>query len=389
MAELSGNVLILQIGRPSAITNVILAGLIRKSLNYDCIGEIYGCIGGIQSLMNEQFVDLAGQQQKNVANLVGTPGAALKSIPCEGVEAPKVAEIFHRHNVRYLFIIGEDSDSSRCAQWNDAAKAIDHEMCVMLIPTSVTNGMQLTDHCLGYGSMAKHLAVTAKSVVANLQSTQTNGAITILELGECENAWLIGSLALARIRKDSQEAPHLTILSRFDEGTFVRNVHQTIRNVGNCVIATGSSITNIKGDPIPSRHGVAEHIRLIAKANFDVQVDVVTLHDWELTSCMTLSGTDVAEAELCVQKTVELAVSGGISGKMMTLLRSDSTKYSSEVSCVDLENVSAKEKEFPESWYSYDEMALDVSFFKYAGPLIVGEVKCAYENGLPSFAKLK
>jgi hypothetical protein len=56
---------------------------------------------------------------------------------------------------------------------------------------------------------------------------------------------------------------------------------------------------------------------------------------------------------------------------------------------VDLETVSAKGKEFPESWYSYDEMTLDVSFFKYAGPLIVGEVKCAYENGLPSFVKLK
>jgi hypothetical protein len=32
---------------------------------------------------------------------------------------------------------------------------------------------------------------------------------------------------------------------------------------------------------------------------------------------------------------------------------------------------------------------LDVSFFKYAMPLIAGEVKCAYESGLPSFARLK
>jgi 6-phosphofructokinase 1 len=389
MIELSGNVLILQMGTPSAVTNVILAALIRGSLNYGCIEEIYGCVGGIQSLLNEQLLDLAGIQQKNVSNLVGTPGAALKSPPCDNFDAPKIAEVLQKHNIRYLFVVGTSSICEQCLNLEAAAKKIEHDMRTMLIPTSAHNNMQLTDHCLGYGSMAKHLATMGKNIVANVQSVQTNGAITILELKGCDNAWLISSLALARLRKDNPEPPHLVILSNFDEGTFVKNVHQTIRNVGNCVVVTGSTLATVKGESIDVRGGVAEHIEMIAKANFDVQVDAIGLSDWELTSCMTLSGTDVAEAELCAQKALELAITVGTSGKMITLLRSDGNKYSSEINCVDFENVSAKGKEFPESWYVYEEMALDVPFFKYAAPLIAGEVNRTYENGLPCFAKLR
>ncbi|MDR1890993.1 MAG: 6-phosphofructokinase [Puniceicoccales bacterium] len=389
MEELQGNVLILQIGRPTVVTNVILAALIKKALNFNCVEEIYGCIGGISKLLNEQFVDLAGQQQKNIANLLGTPGAALKSIHCNNVEVKKIAEVFRKHNIRYLFVIGDESSIDTCKELNEFVRESTYDMRIILIPTSDRNRLQLTDHCLGYGSMAKHLATMAKSIITNVQSTQTSGAITILELKGCDNEWLISSLALARLRKDSHDAPHLAILSNFDEGTFVKNVHQTIRDLGNCVIVLGDKLISPKKESISTQNGAGEYIKLISSANFDVQIDLISLHDWELTACMTLSEIDVIESELCVQKALDLAIAGGISGKMISLLRADGNKYSTEVSCIDFENISDKRKEFPESWYLYENMAFDISFFKYAMPLIAGEVKCAYENGLPSFARLK
>ncbi|MDR1433425.1 MAG: 6-phosphofructokinase [Puniceicoccales bacterium] len=389
MKELSGNVLILQMGRPAAVTNVILAALIRRALNYDCIGEVYGCVGGLQNLLSGQLIDLAGQPQKSIANLIGTPGAALKVLPHDAVEMAKVSEILRKYDIRYLFAIGDSSVVGQCKNLDEAAKRIGYEVRVMLIPTSATNAMQLTDHCLGYGSMAKHLAVMAKSVVADLQSIQPNGAITILELRGCTNEWLISGPTLARLRRDSSEAPHLTILSKFDEGMFVKNTHQTVKDVGNCVIVVGDRLVNVKGENLASQRSAAEHVEFIARANFDVQIDKIALCDWEVTSCMTLSGTDVAEAELCSQKALELAVSVGASGKMVTLLRTDSSKYTSEVSCVDLANVSNNRKEFPDAWYSAETMSLDVPFFKYASPLIIGEVRCYYEGGVPSFSQMK
>jgi 6-phosphofructokinase 1 len=389
MEELRGSILILQIGKPTAVTNVVLAALIKRALNFDCVEEIYGCVGGISKLLNEQFVDLAGQQQKNIANLIGTPGAALKSIHCDNTEVVKIIEVLQKNNIRYLFVIGDESSIGVCKEINRFAQESRYEMRVMFIPTSDHNRLQLTDHCLGYGSMAKHLAVMTKSIITNIQSTQTSGAITILELKGCDDEWLISSLALARLRKDNTDAPHLLILSNFDEGTFVKNVHQTIRNVGNCVIVLGDKLIHSKKENPATQYGIAEYIKFISKANFDVQIDLISLHDWELTACMTLSEIDVIESELCVQKALDLSISGGISGKMITLLRTDGNKYSAEANCVDFENISDRKKEFPESWYIYENMALDVSFFKYAMPLIAGEVKCAYESGLPSFARLK
>jgi 6-phosphofructokinase 1 len=389
MKELVGNVLILQMGRPSAVTNVLLATLVKKALNYDCIEEIYGGRGGLQNLASEQFVDLASQQQKNIASLVGTPGAALRTMPGDGIEMGKVADILKKRNIRYLFVIGDSSTVERCAQLNGVLKGLDHEVRVMLLPTSADNDIQLTDHCLGYGSMVKHLAVTVKSIVTHIQSTQANGAITVLELKNCSDEWLLGATAVARLRKDSTEAPHLIIFSKFDEGTFVKNVHRTIKEVGHCVVVVGSELMNAKGENVALQRSAAEHVKFVADANFDVQVDLLTLEDWNLTSCMTLSGTDVAESELCAQKALELAVTAGISGKMITILRADGNKYSSEVSCVDFENISNRKKEFPESWYVYEDMALDLAFFKYVHPLIMGEVRGPYENGLPTFARLK
>ena len=57
MRELFGNVLILQVGVPYTFTNVILTELTKKSMNYDCIEEVLGCIGGFDNLLDKQFVD--------------------------------------------------------------------------------------------------------------------------------------------------------------------------------------------------------------------------------------------------------------------------------------------------------------------------------------------
>lgn len=389
MSELVGNVLMLQMGKPSAVTNAILAALIKKSLNYGNIEEVYGCFGGLNSILNEQFIDLAAQPQKTISNLICTPGAALKSIDSDHVDAGKIVQICKKHDIVYMFVVGDDTSVEACKLIDLAAKKNGYNMRVILIPTVANNGLQLTDHCLGYGSMAKHMSLLVRNITSSIQSRQGNGAITIIHIDGCSDEWILSSAALARGRKDSNDIPHIVILSRFDEGTFVKNAHQALRNFGNCVVVVGSRLIDISGEPITVKESIVEHVKMIASANFDVQIDTVTLHDWELTSCMTLSSTDVAECELCAQKALELAIGMGVSSKMITLLRADASRYTSEITCVDLDNVSSKKKTLPEDWYVYEEMMLDVPFFKYASPLIIGEVSNTYENGLPVLAKLR
>jgi hypothetical protein len=104
---------------------------------------------------------------------------------------------------------------------------------------------------------------------------------------------------------------------------------------------------------------------------------------------MTIAATDSAETVSCARHAAELSIGNMVSGKMMILLRADSQKYSCEVSCVDIANTIGKKKDFPGGWYSNGEAAVDVSFFKYASPLIVGEVYPAYDAGIQTLAKLR
>ena len=392
MRELVGNVLILQVGVPSAVTNVILAELTKKSLNYDCIEEVLGCIGGFDNLLNEQFVDLASQQQKTIANLVGTPGAILrsvKSIQKTDYEPERMISVCEKNNIRYLFVIGSVRSIEICQKLENAAKDAKYELKLILVPTCDYNSIQLTDHCLGFGSMAKNIAIVTKNVITNIQSQQTDGAVTILEFSDCDDDWILSSSSLARVRKDSSDAPNIVLLSRFDEETFVRNAHALIKDIGSCAVVVGNRLCDANGTQIHAETTAAEHVKMVAESNFDVEVDLVTLSDWKNVPCTVLSQTDVHECELCAQKVLEFSVEMGISGKMMTILRTDAQKYTSEISCVEIGNVSFNKKCLPSEWYSYDEMSLDVPFFKYASPLIAGEVFPQYESGVPVFAKLK
>ena len=375
MRELVGNVLILQVGVPSAVTNVILAELTKKSLNYDCIEEVLGCIGG-----------------KTIANLVGTPGAILrsvKSIQKTDYEPERMISVCEKNNIRYLFVIGSVRSIEICQKLENAAKDAKYELKLILVPTCDYNSIQLTDHCLGFGSMAKNIAIVTKNVITNIQSQQTDGAVTILEFSDCDDDWILSSSSLARLRKDSSDAPNIVLLSRFDEETFVRNVHALIKDIGSCAVVVGNRLCDANGTQIHAETTAAEHVKMVAESNFDVEVDLVTLSDWKNVPSMVLSQTDVHECELCAQKVLEFSVEMGISGKMMTILRTDAQKYTSEISCVEIGNVSFNKKCLPSEWYSYDEMSLDVPFFKYASPLIAGEVFPQYESGVPVFAKLK
>ncbi|MDR0679826.1 MAG: 6-phosphofructokinase [Puniceicoccales bacterium] len=391
MTKLEGNVLLMQMGRPSALMNVGLAALIKSVLNYDAVEDVYGCIGGLEGLITGNFIDLASQQQKNINNLSYTPGAALGSrlVDCSDEDFNGVASTLKEKNIRFMFVLGDEESAKFCLKIEEASTNVGHEMRLILIPFSADNALPLTDHCLGYGSLLKHVSSLFTSVVADVYSMQASGSVTIVELSGCDNMWSLCGATLAKVRPDSNLAPHLMFADLFEEQALVKRVHGCIHTNGNCVILVGRCLKSRSGESVTEGRTPGQYIKFITEANFDVGVDLVVLNDWKRTSCMTISGTDSAETVSCAKRAVELALENEISGKMMILLRSDSQKYSCETSCVDISNTIGKQKDFPSGWYSNEENAVDASFFKYASPLIVGEMYPTYDSGIQVLAKFK
>jgi 6-phosphofructokinase 1 len=100
------------------------------------------------------------------------------------------------------------------------------------------------------------------------------------------------------------------------------------------------------------------------------------------------SQTDNDEAYLAGQAAVEAAIAGE-TDKMITLVRGDGETYTCETGLAPLAEIANGVKKLPESWINEDGVSMNYNFYKYALPLIQGEVKVPFENGVPVLAKLK
>ncbi|MGH9561622.1 MAG: hypothetical protein ACRD3S_09225, partial [Terracidiphilus sp.] len=99
------------------------------------------------------------------------------------------------------------------------------------------------------------------------------------------------------------------------------------------------------------------------------------------------SQTDNDEAYSCGQAAVRAAVAGE-SGRMVILIRGDGDHYTCETGLTNLADVAVGPKPFPPTWLNEDGLSLNFQYTKYALPLIQGEVKVPFENGVPKFVSL-
>src|SRR5471032_141273 len=99
------------------------------------------------------------------------------------------------------------------------------------------------------------------------------------------------------------------------------------------------------------------------------------------------SKTDADEAFLTGQAAVKAAVNGE-SDKMVTLVRGDGDNYTCETGLSALSDIVGNLKKLPPEWVNEDGVSLNFQFFRYATPLIQGEITVPYDNGLPAYARL-
>ncbi len=107
--ELTGNLLVVQSGSSTATFNASLAGVVTEGLNHSCVEDIYGCLNGIQGLLNESFIDLAEESQQTIRSLCYTPGAVLGTSQHKiksQQELDQILTILEAHNIRFFFNIG-------------------------------------------------------------------------------------------------------------------------------------------------------------------------------------------------------------------------------------------------------------------------------------------
>ena len=61
--------------QPPSLTLVSLGSF--RTLNHECIEEVYGGINGVLGILKEEIIDLAEESQQNIRGLRYTPASAL------------------------------------------------------------------------------------------------------------------------------------------------------------------------------------------------------------------------------------------------------------------------------------------------------------------------
>ena len=402
MAELAGNCLIGQSGGPTAVVNASVAGIVSEALNHGCIEEVYGALNGVQGLLSEDLIDLAAESQQTIRGLRYTPGAALGSSRAK-LKKPqdfeRALEVIKAHNIRYYFHIGDADSQETAAKIAELANAQNYDLRVIGVPKTIDNDLPVTDHCPGYGSAAKFIATTVRELAVDAESTSQNDIVTIVEVMGRNTGWLAAAATLAKRRDHPNDPPHLVYVPEvtFDDAKFADDVRRILKREKHCVVVAGEGLVDKDGNYVAVEGGeagaaaqfggVGEHLREIVETQVGAKVRVVRLGVTQRSAAHLASKVDADEAYLAGQAAVKAAMDGE-SEKMVTLVRGDTDQYSCETSLVNFADVVGNTKKLPREWINEDGVSLNFQFYRYATPLIQGEVALPFENGLPTFVRL-
>jgi len=405
MSELIGNCLVAQSGGPTSVINASVAGVVSEALNNECIEEIYGGLNGIHGILKEELIDLAEESQQNIRGLRYTPASSLGTCRFKlrrDEDYSRVLEVFEAHNIRFFFYIGGNDSQDTANKISKFAHERAFEMRTIGIPKTVDNDLVVTDHCPGYGSVVKYICTTIREMSLDHEAMGQHDLVSILEVMGRNAGWIAAGASLAKgARENPDAAPHLIYLPEvpFTTEKYLDDVRRILGRNRHCMVVVGEGLVDPDGNYVSTSSGATDafgHAQLggcgdflqrTIEENLGIKARSAKLGIGQRAAAHCSSQADNDEAFLAGEAAVRAAVSGS-TDKMVTLVRGDSDQYVCETGLTSLEDIANGVKTLPEEWINEDGVSMNYQFFKYASPLIKGEVQVPFENGIPQFVQL-
>ncbi len=404
MKQLFGNAVVGQSGGPTAAINATLAGVIRGAQKSTCIQTLFGMRNGVEGLLKEQLIDLGAyfDSEEKLNLLEHTPAAALGS--CRK-KLPKIGEddafyeslmsIFQKYDIRYFFYIGGNDSMDTVAKLSEYTKAHDYEMVILGVPKTIDNDLVGTDHTPGFGSAAKYIAITTQEIIRDCAVYQVP-AVTIIEIMGRDAGWLTAASAIGRVVNGME--PDLVYLPErtFDMERFFADVRAALAKHPNVVVAVSEGIrfadgryvgegtqTGVK-DAFGHAYlaGTGKALELAIKAEIGCKVRSIELNLPQRCAAHLASAQDLYESVETGKFAVETAEQG-ITRQMITTHRISTNPYLITYEPKAVSEIANKIRYVNDEFINAEGNHLTDECCKYLLPLIQGEVKCKYENGLP------
>lgn len=409
MSELIGACLIGQSGGPSAVINASAYGVIKTAMEQNCITKVLAAQHGIRGVLDDDILDMGKEDPEVLELMMTTPASLIRSCryklkPFEedDTDYRRILEIFKKYNVRYFFYNGGNDSMDTCNKISEYMKTQDYECRIIGVPKTIDNDLDHTDHCPGFGSAAKYIAVSTAEVIEDVHVYDKEAIVVIEAMGRGAG-WLAGAACLAKL---SCQGPAFIYLPEvdFDIEKFFADLEEFHKHHKRIVIVMSEGIHDKNGKLISEYGlntssvvdsfghtqlgGLATTMANMIRERTGAKVRGIELSLLQRCGAHVASKTDRDEAFLVGKVAVEAAVAGE-TGKMVSFVRSMENGYECKTELVPLSEVANVEKCVPRDWINEEGNNVNEKFMEYILPLIQGNTEFPLENGMPKYAHLK
>ncbi|HHY80879.1 MAG TPA: 6-phosphofructokinase [Thermoanaerobacter sp.] len=389
------NLVFAQSGGPTSVINASCYGIIKEALKYGV--KIYGARFGIEGILNDNLVEVTNISENDLDLLRYSPSAAFGSCrhKLKDEDFEKVCSVLDKYEIGYFIYIGGNDSMDTAHRLSEHMKKICKDVKIVGVPKTIDNDLVSTHFCPGYGSAAKYIASSIREMAFDAE-VYAKDIVTIVETMGRNSGFLAASSALAR--DNSINSPHLIYFPEitFDEKEFLDDVKTAFKdNCGKVFIVTSEGLKNKEGNYVYLKEqkadafgniqmgGVGNYMKQLVTENISKRVKVVELSILQRCAAHIASLID-NEAAVMVGKEAVNKLMNGICDVMISIEKAES---GFKAGTVPLSEVANRTKFLPSHWIDSKNRWVTQDAIDYMLPLIQGEVKVPYVEGLPKYIR--
>jgi len=405
-----GNCIVAQSGGPTAVINASACGVIQEAFAADPITGVFAAHNGILGVLDEDLFDLSREDPEQIEGLKRSPSSALGScryklrkLEDNRADYERVLEVFRAHDIHYFFYIGGNDSMDTAHKLGLLAREEGFDLIVMGVPKTIDNDLAFTDHCPGFGSVAKYNATIAMEAGRDTEAMYTHDTSTVMEVMGRNAGWIAAATGVAHRTPD--DAPHLIYLPEipFTVDRFVADCKRVYNELGRVFVVAGEGINDGRGNYVAEQKGefakdafghtqlggVAETLKNVIEREVGIKARSIKCSTAQRNGAHFASRTDRDEAYLVGRRAVQHAAEG-TSGFMVTLERTSGAPYACETGLAPLEDVANGEKKVPREFINEEGSGITRAMVDYVTPLMQGQVDVQIgEDGLPVYARFE
>ncbi len=401
------NLIVAQSGGPTSVINSSLAGVIDSGIDND-FEKIFVSMNGIEGIINEhiRLVDAEVFTRDNMAKkLKARPASILGSCRFkldDDLDSPvyeKIFAVLKKNDIGLFVYIGGNDSMDTVKKLN---AYIDYKKIeginVIGCPKTIDNDLEGMDHSPGFGSAAKYIASTLRSLRCDVDIYDLE-SVTFVEIMGRHAGWLAASSLIANHNYPKDLVNLLYIPEdemSIDE--LLDDIKKALKTEKNLLVAiaegfrdTGGILseevfTNTKdGFNHPIVSGVGQRLADLVRDRLNIKSRAVELNIVQRSNTL-ISEVDSREAYNLGYKAVEIGIDR--TNLVPVLRRKEGETYEVYYTEVAPDEIANREMKIPQEWL-VDKKTLQEKILAYALPLIEGEVDQTYEKGMPVFVKIE